>query len=65
MLNNHEKKFIITRQQGSKVEVLKHDGCKHLWTSDRSLAMVYTKTDVADALADKMGGEVNAAGAND
>lgn len=66
MLNNHEKRLIITRQQqGSKVQFLMHMRHEHFWTEDRSLAMVYTKTDVADALAEKMGGQVVVAGRND
>jgi hypothetical protein len=65
MLKNNEKRNIITRQVGSKVEYLMHLGHTHQWTTDRSLAMVYTKSDVADKLAEKMGGEVNEAGPKD
>jgi hypothetical protein len=65
MLKNNEKRNIITRQVGSKVEYLMHQGHQHFWTADRSLAMTYTKASVADALAEKMGGQTTVAGPKD
>jgi hypothetical protein len=37
---------------------LMHIGHSHQWTADRGLAMEYTKIEVAQALADKMGGRI-------
>lgn len=65
MQNNTEKRFIITRQQGTKVEFLMHIGHNHQFTTDRSLAMVYTKLDVAEKLAEQKGGQVIVAGPKD
>jgi hypothetical protein len=50
--------FIIIKRDGKATKFLRHEGCLHFWTLDRSEAMEYTRLDVAQALASKMGGEV-------
>lgn len=47
--------LIITNTRG---EFLRHEGHKHHWTKDRSLAMEYSKRDVAEDLAKLHGGKV-------
>ena len=42
-----------------------HIGHNHQFTTDRSLAMVYTKLDVAEKLAEQKGGQVIVAGPKD
>jgi hypothetical protein len=53
-----EPKFIIIKQTDSGKRFLMHIGHSHQWTSDRALAMEYSKIEVAMALADKMGGKL-------
>lgn len=54
-------KFIIIKKTSEGKKFLKHVGCNHEWTADKSLAMEYGAFEIANALAAKMGGELEAA----
>lgn len=53
-----QNQFIVIKRDGERVKFLRHEGCKHYWTLQRTEAMEYTKIDVAQALAIANGGEV-------
>lgn len=55
-----KNQFIIIKRDGETVKFLRHAGHDHYWTKDRTDAMEYTRLDVAQALASKMGGTVEA-----
>ena len=57
-MNNKPTEFIICRQSAGKHEYLRHEGHAHFWTTRRDEAMIYTRQDVAQALADKYQGVV-------
>jgi hypothetical protein len=57
----NESKFRIIKKTDSGKRYLKHVGHTHEWTSDISLAMEYTKLEVAQALAAQMRGELESA----
>lgn len=54
----NEPKYIIIKQDGSQVKFVRHQGHQHYWSTQRTEAMEYTRMDVAQALAEKMGGKV-------
>lgn len=53
-----ESGFIVVRRKGSKAEFVMHAGHDHFWTQDFTQAMFYTRRDVAEGIANKMGGVV-------
>lgn len=53
-----ELRFLIIKRDGDKVKFLRHEGHKHYWTTDMSVAMEYTKIEVAQDLAAQNKGEV-------
>lgn len=55
-----ESRFVVIKRDGSKVKFLRHEGHAQYWSQDRSDAMEYTKIEVAQALATKHNGEVQA-----
>lgn len=48
-----EINLVIKRVRGQKTEYLRHEGHEHFWTQKREDAMVYSRIDVAQALAEK------------
>lgn len=55
-----ESRYIIIKKDGAALKFLRHEGHNHFWSQNRSEAMEYTRIDVAQALAEKMKGEVQA-----
>lgn len=53
--------FRIVKKTDSGKRWLAHEGHTHYWTADKSAAMVYSKIEVAQALAAQKGGELEAA----
>ena len=56
-------KFRIIKNTSEGKKYLQHIGHKHAWTVDISLAMEYTKLNVAQELAAQTRGEVEKGGA--
>ena len=54
----NEQEYIIIGHRDGMTVYLAHEGHSHKWTADRNSAMVYTKHEVAKALADKYVGVV-------
>lgn len=59
-MNKEGNQFIIIKRDGATVKFLRHEGHNHYWTLLRTEAMEYTNLDVAQALAAKYHGEVQA-----
>jgi hypothetical protein len=57
---NTMNKFRIIKNTDSGKRYLSHVGHAHQWTPDKSFAMEYTKIEVAQALAEKYHGELEA-----
>lgn len=55
-----ESTFIIVKRDGSSVKYLRHEGHNHYWSNERRDAMEYSKLEVAQALAEKNRGKVEA-----
>lgn len=53
-----EQRFVVIKRAGSSVSFLRHEGHAQYCGANRTDAMEYTRRDVAQALADKHGGEV-------
>jgi len=56
----NECRFIIIKRDGDRVKFLRHEGHGQFWSLDRTDAMEYTKIEVANALAKKHNGCVQA-----
>lgn len=55
-MSKQEDRYIIVKRDGEKVQFVRHESHQHFWTSVRTDAMEYTRTDVAEGIAKKMGG---------
>lgn len=55
-----ESRFIVSKRDGERVKFLRHEGHGQFWSLERTDAMEYTKIAVAQALAEKHGGFVQA-----
>lgn len=53
-----QKPFVVTRQTSEGKRYVAHQGHEHYWTNSLHLAMEYTKLEVAQGMAIKMGGKV-------
>lgn len=56
-----ESRFIVIKRDGATVKFIRHEGHKHYWTLQRTEAMEYTKIEVAQGIANAMGGKVESA----
>jgi hypothetical protein len=61
MAKQQESLFVVAKNDGERKKFVRHEGFQHYWTVDRSDAMEYSKLEVAQGIATKMGGAVEVA----